>query len=89
MNKVQKMQKYMWENVEECGDCEYCHVHVYKYLFGGIFLGSCAKTNLEVIELLKLPHPPTRILDPELGVECSDFFDWFLQQEVRTRFVKI
>ena len=89
MNKVQKMQKLMWENVEECGDCDYCPVNVYKRLFGGTFLGSCARSNLKVLETLKLPHPPTSILDSELGVECTEFFDWFLRQEVKTRFVKI
>ena len=93
MNKVQKMQKVMWERIGECigecGGCDYCPVNVYKDLFGGTFLGSCARTNLKVLETLKLPHPPKSILDPELGVECREFSDWFLRQEVRTRFVKI
>ena len=79
---ILKMQKEMAEHKDMVGVCYYCPVNVYKSLFDGTFLGNCARSNLKVLETLKLPHPPKNILDPDLGVECTEFFDWFLNLKV-------
>lgn len=70
-------------------ECYICPKEIYKEITGQtICHGNCAKEACAMLDILRMDHPSSRIINA--GVDCSRFYNWFLEQQSSNfRIIKI